>query len=159
MIYAIIAVLIYAIWLYKRSNSAFFQKTKETLNTKWGLLIDILYDRGFTYEEVKSFNLAYYFFTENPNAFDGATIVADFDTINGLDASAMLHDYRYLKLRNKGFWSYLKGKLKADVEFGKNMRKLGITWLNAWFRVTLLIISTIIWMPIVALTGKTKTIK
>ena len=151
-----IALLAYTAYLFKRSKSNFFFQELSVLSKKGNLLNDVLKDRGFTDEYIAEITSVYYWFVLNPANFDGATIVADFDTIKGLDASAMVHDFRYLMLRNKGFFFYLQGKLKADIEFGKNMRKLGITWLNAWSRTVLLLLSTLVWIPYVWITGKTK---
>ena len=158
MIYYILISLfiIYLIWLYFKSKNDFFSQDKKTLEENRSLLIQVLRNRKLKAYEIKNFTDAYYAFVYFPNVFsyDGATILADLDTIKGLDASAMVHDYQYQLLRNKGFWFYLKGKLKADVQFGKNMRKLGITWLVAWSRVAVLILSTPIWLIVVACKGK-----
>lgn len=158
MIYYILIALflIYFIWLYFKSSNDFFSQDIETINFKRHLLELILIDRNVSKITRNTLLDAFDAFRDNPDVFkfDGATILADLDTIKGLDASAMVHDYQYIKLRNKGFWNYLKGKLKADVQFGKNMRKLGITWLVAWSRVAVLILSTPIWLIVVACKGK-----
>lgn len=148
--------LIYFIWLYFKSSNEFFSQDIETINFKRHILELVLIDRKVSKITKNTILDAFDAFRDSPNiyAFDGATILADLETIKGLDASAMLHDYQYQLLRNKGFRFYLKGKLKADVYYGKTMRKLGITWLVAWSRVTALIISTPIWLIVVACKGK-----
>ena len=104
------------------------------------------------------FILAFDLFRDYPNIykFDGATIVADIYTIKGLDVSAMVHDLEYQLAQHKGFWFYLKAKLKADVEYGKNMRALGVSWLTAWTRVFFLLLSTPFWILLLTLKGKLK---
>ena len=155
--YILIALLIiYFLWLYFRSKNDFFSQSREVLADKRQLLIKILEDRKVSQISINTFLEAFDSLRDYPTLykFDGATILADLETIKGLDASAMVHDYQYQRLRNKGFWFYLKGKLKADVNYGKNMRKIGITWLVAWSRVSSLILSTPIWMIIMACNGK-----
>jgi len=152
-LYLISIVILLISW--KKSKSNFFSQDRETLAEKRKLLIQVLRDRG-----VKQFHFiwAYDMLRKYPNLykFDGATIVADIDTIKGLDASAMVHDLEYQLEQHKGFWYYLKAKLKADVDYGKNMRALGVSWLTAWTRVTCLIISTPIWLAIIGIQGKFK---
>ena len=149
-------VLIYLIWLYFKSKNNFFFQSRDVLSEKRQLLIKVLEDRGLSKKEVNHILDCFNLLRDFPSVykFDGATIVYDLETIKGLDASAMVHDVEYQLLRHRGFKTYFFGKLKADVNYGKLMRKLGITWLTAWSRVLLLIISTPIWMLIIALKGK-----
>lgn len=153
-------LLIYLIWLYFKSDNKFFTQDREVLAEKRQLLIKILEDRNISKITKNTLLGAFDAFRDFPSIykFDGATILADLETIKGLDASAMLHDYQYQLLRHKGFWYYLKGKLKADVCYGKTMRLLGITWLVAWSRVLALILSTPFWMLIMFFKGKLKKI-
>jgi hypothetical protein len=153
MIYLISIIILILCW--KKSKSNFFEQDRETLAEKRKLLIQVLRDRG-----VKQFHFiwAYDMLRKYPNLykFDGATIVADIDTIRGLDASAMVHDVAYQLAQHKGVMYYFIEKLEADVEYGKNMRSLGVSWLTAWTRATALIISTPIWMAIIGVQGKLK---
>jgi hypothetical protein len=157
MIYLISITLAILLISWKKSKSTFFEQDRETLAEKRKLLIQVLEDRG-----VKKFHFlwAYDMLRKYPNLykFDGATIVADIDTIRGLDASAMVHDVAYQLAQNKGTMYYFIEKLEADVEYGKNMRALGVSWLTAWTRVTALIISTPIWMAIIGFQGKLKKV-
>jgi hypothetical protein len=84
-------------------------------------------------KEILNFARAYNYFTENPKEFDGATIVRDLYTIKGLDASAMVHDYRYILAKN------IKDRIRADVEYLRNMIKLGVHPVSAYLRFSLLI--------------------
>lgn len=120
MIYLISISIVILILCWKNSKSKFFEQDREVLAEKRKLLIQVLEDRGV---KVGHFILAFDLFRDYPNLykFDGATIVADIDTIKGLDVSAMIHDLEYQLAQHKGFWFYLKAKLKADVEYGKNM--------------------------------------
>lgn len=143
----------YIVWLFVKSKSDFFTQDREVLADKRQLLILVLMDRGFSETQQSEILNAFDMFKNFPSQFqfDGATILADFQTIKGLDIPAMMHDYRYIKLRNTSFKVYLKGKLKADVQYGKDMRMMGVTWLNAWSRVMLLFLSTFLWMTLIKL--------
>ena len=132
----IIATIIIIIWLVykvKSSKSTFFLKSKQELAKKWYLLELGLRDFKFTGQEIIEFSRAYNYFIENPKEFDGATIVRDLNTINELDAPAMLHDYRYILA------SGIKDRLKADNEYLLNMIKLGVHPVSAYLRYFLLI--------------------
>jgi hypothetical protein len=135
MITLIISILliIYIVYLVKNSKSSFFLKSKEELAKDWYLLELILIDFNFTQKEILNFARAYNYFTENPKEFDGATVVRDLDTIKGLDASAMVHDYRYILAIN------IKDRLRADQEYLKNMIKLDVHPISAYLRASLLI--------------------
>ena len=139
----------------------FFNQSRDKLADKRKLLIDVLEDRNLSDKEILYIIDVYNHFTQKNTIFkfDGATIVADFDTIKDLDVSAMCHDFEYIIAQHKGFWFYLKSKLKADIEFGKRMRKLGVTWLNAWVRVFFLLLSTPFWILLISLKGKLKPTK
>jgi hypothetical protein len=121
------------------STSNFFHQDRETLAYKRHLLLLLLHDY-----EVKDYSKwldAFDYFRNNPNEFDGATLVKDLTTINGLDAPAMIHDYDYGFI---DFWSR-KGffeKLKADFNYGKNQEKTGVGSITAYTRTVLLWLST-----------------
>lgn len=141
---------------WKKSKSRFFEQSREVLLEKRKLLELVLKDRNLPEIKINIILVIYDIFKNYPNIFkfDGATIVADIDTIKGLDVAAMVHDYDYLSAQHRGFWYYVKAKIKADVEYGKLMRLLGVSWLTAWTRVTGLIISTPIWLILLSLKGK-----
>jgi hypothetical protein len=139
MIYFLISILIifYLIYLIKNSKSNFFYHKTEILAKKWYLLELVLIDFNFTEEEKKDFSKAYNYFIENQKKFDGATIVRDLNTINELDASAMLHDYRYILSIG------IKDRIKADKEYLYNMLKMGVHPVSAYLRAYLLILINI----------------
>lgn len=160
MIYLLsISFIILAI-SWKKSKNNFFLQSREVLLEKRQLLELVLKDRNVPKETRKRILEIYDIFKNYPTIykFDGATIVADIDTIKGLDVSAMVHDYDYLSAQYKGFLYYVKAKLKADVEYGKLMRLLGVSWLTAWTRVICLIISTPFWVILLSMKGKFKRI-
>jgi hypothetical protein len=95
--------------LYSRNN--FFKQSKEILAIK---RIDV--ETLLRIKEINSTNylLAYDYFCKHINAFDGATIVKDFNDIPELDLNAMLHDYKYITqfgIIKKFYWDweYLQG--------------------------------------------------
>lgn len=121
------------------SKSNFFLQDRETLANKRHHLIMVLQD--FNVPEIHNWTKAFDYFRNNPSRFDGATIVKDLETIKGLDAPAMNHDYAYIHL---DFWS-LKGfakKLKADFQYGKDQEKTGKGSITAYTRTVLLWFST-----------------
>jgi hypothetical protein len=140
MITLIISILL-IIWLVykvKTSKSTFFLKSKEELAKNWYLLDLVLRNYNFQGYDIRPFSRAYNYFTENPKEFDGATIVRDLDTIKGLDAPAMVHDYRYILANG------VKDRIKADKEYLRNMIKLGVHPISAYLRAYLLMLLNII---------------
>lgn len=127
-----ILLIIWLVYKVRTSKSTFFLQSKKDLAKKWYLLELVLKDFDFTGQEIIVFSRAYNYFTEYPNEFDGATIVRDLNTINNLDASAMLHDYRYILAYG------IKDRLKGDKQYLKNMIKLGVHPISAYLRYFLL---------------------
>ena len=122
------------------SNNKFFYKNHKALaRHRHNLFFTLV---NFEVQDIEKWLLAYDYFCQNPHKFDGATIVKDLETINGLDASAMLHDYEYLHIQN--WWSIkgLKTKLKADFDYGKHMEQTGKGSVTAYTRTVLLWLST-----------------
>ncbi len=141
MMYIIIISCIALVYFLKRSKSNFFFQDREVLAEKRNLLVRIMTDYEFTSKEISEIMEAFDYFRNYPAEFDGATIVKDLRTINGLDAPAMRHDYDYLHIH---FWSIsgLVKKGKSDWKYGKNMEKLGVSPVTAYTRAVLLLIST-----------------
>lgn len=116
----------------------FFAQDIETQTWKWHNLIKpILQDFGFSQEFIKLYKEAYDYFIVHPTEYDGATIVHDRYNINGLDLPSMLHDYLYI------IWKSLKGRLKADKIYAKDMRRFHYQYWVAWGRYILLSIINI----------------
>jgi hypothetical protein len=156
MIYLLTISFIILAISWKKSKNSFFEQSREVLLEKRQLLELVLKDRNIPKETRKRVLEIYGIFKNYPNIykFDGATIVADIDTIKGLDVPAMVHDYDYQIAQYRGFWYYVKEKFKADVNYGKLMRLLGVSWLTGWTRVICLIISTPIWLLILSFNKK-----
>lgn len=156
MIYLLTISFIILAISWKKSKSKFFEQSREALLEKRQLLELVLKDRNVSKKTRNEILDIYDIFKNYPTIykFDGATIIADIDTIKGLDVSAMVHDYDYQVAQYRGFWYYVKAKLKADVDYGKLMRLLGVSWLIAWTRVSCLIISTPIWLLILSFNKK-----
>lgn len=157
MTYLILAIAIILL-CWKNSKSKFFEQSQEVLAEKRQLLIKVLEDRNIDKKEQSYILDIYNIFCQLNSIFkfDGATIVADIDTIKGLDVSAMVHDFEYQIAQHKGFLYYLKSKIKADIDYAKRMRKLGVSWLTAWVRVFFLLLSTPFWILLLTLKGKFK---
>lgn len=130
------------------SKSYFFKQSISVLNDKRRQVINIL-----TYKNIfiNTFLDAYDFFVLNPDKFDGATIVKDLNDIKGLDLSSMKHDYNYIVnlTKHKGF-DWLIYKIEYDIEYGKDMEKLGKGIITPYLRVLGLIITTpVYWLYII----------
>lgn len=129
------------------SKNNFFSQDKMILEEKrkeLEYLISVLWNRN---DYVKETYLKMYdFFCENPNKFDGATIVKDLCIIKGLDTSAMLHDYLYLKYKVAGHYKY---KWKADWLYAREMERGGGAAYSTWSRfIGLTIFGGIFFTPI-----------
>jgi hypothetical protein len=121
------------------SQSNYFHQDRESLANKRAHLVAVLND--FKVNDISRWLSAYDYFRNNPSEFDGATLVKDLNTINGYDAPAGNHDFKYGTI---DFWSLkgLKEKLKADFQYGKDQEKTGKGSVTAYTRTVLLWIST-----------------
>lgn len=121
------------------SKSNFFFQDREMLASKRHHLIMVL--RDFNVRNIDNWTKAFDYFRNNPSRFDGATIVKDLETIKGLDAAAMKHDYAYIHL---DFWTWkgLAKKFKADFQYGKDQEATGKGSITAYTRTFLLWLST-----------------
>jgi hypothetical protein len=139
MIY-IALILVYAFYLYKHSNSEFFNQPREILAVKRQLLIMVLND--FEIKDISRWLEAYDAFRNYPTYFkyDGATIVRDIDTIFQYDAPAGNHDYGYLMIKNSPYFRWLKESFELDLQYVKDMRALQVDFISAYIRLIGLII-------------------
>ena len=143
----IFLVLSYVVFLYKNTKSTFFSQSRDVLADKRQLLIKVLEDFEIDLEKDKRWLRAFDSFRDLPSIFqyDGATIVKDLHTINGYDASAGNHDLWYIENKNLPFLKWVVKKIKADYQYGVDMRLLKIDYLTAWRRVIALWLSTFIY--------------
>ena len=92
----------------------------------------------------RPFVVAYKYFENNPHRYDGATIVKDLVDCNGIDLSAMRHDFEYIRILSQKFCilDWIKYKILSDLRYGKNMERFGKGVLTPYGRTFLLWIST-----------------
>ena len=112
------------------SRSNYFYQSKDVLNHNQKVMVRYLVDMNYTMMQVGIYEKAFEYFCENPNKFDGATIVKDLCHIPGLDLNAMLHDYHYIVYKC-GCDLYMKRK--ADWLYAKEMERTGkgqLAWVN-----------------------------
>lgn len=135
------------------SHSHFFTQEKEILEKRRNQIIFFLKDIWNREEHVINFYLkAYDFFCENPDQFDGATIVKDLSIIPNLDIWAMIHDYLYLRYKVS---VNIKYKWYADLIYALEMEKMGCAAYSTWTRFTgLTVFAGIFFTPIQYLKGK-----
>lgn len=91
----------------------------------------------------KYFLEAFDYFVDNPESYDGATIIKDLIDVVGLDLGALRHDYDYLYTlpKFKGI-QWLKMKAIVDFNYGKNLEELGKGIFTPYSRTFLLWLST-----------------
>lgn len=103
------------------SKNNFFKQDIKNLKLARTMLKKYLRIKGRKFSYIKEHIEAYDYFTENPEDYDGATIVKDLVDIrvgdNYLDLEAMLHDYEYKMGANRS----MSSKVKADWKYFKNM--------------------------------------
>jgi hypothetical protein len=122
----------------KLSKSTYFSQDREKLAEYRHLLALTLANKGFKPHEVSKFLVAFDAFANFPNLydFDGATIIGDCYTINGLSATAMKHDYDCIIADKTSLYTYLKDRLKCDKAYRNNLikskRKLFINFIFAY---------------------------
>lgn len=104
------------------SKNNFFFQSPEILKHKGFDVDDLLRLKGYNSKQIAIYLEAYNYFKENPDRYDGATIVKDLIDIPGLDLDAMLHDYHYIVFNAA---AHLGCKWKADWLYVKGMEKKG----------------------------------
>lgn len=136
-----IYVFLFLAFIYikmKLSKSNYFSQDREKLADDRHLLALTLANKGFKPYEVKNILHSFDSFVNFPSVFqfDGATIIGDCYTINGLSATAMKHDYDCIIADKTSFFAYLKDRLKCDKEYRNNLikskRKLFINTIFAY---------------------------
>lgn len=145
MWYFITLLLIYIIWLFKKSKSDFFKQDRETLADYRYQLRMMLKYKGRNESEIDLYIEAYDFFCRFTTKFDGATIVKDLCDLPKLDLDAMVHDYECLIGANRNFIKWFK----SAWSYFENMRKNGKG--NQIFRFVLVSLVGLIFVPYCAL--------
>lgn len=85
----------------------FTQHTKEELITQRHELIKFLvHSKKCNYDVVCGIIEAYDYFINNPNYYDGATLVPDLYDWKTIEIGALIHDYIYLDFNIKSNWKY-----------------------------------------------------
>lgn len=113
------------------SENHFFSQPKEAIeNMRMGVYY-LLRLKGYSKTQAYVYVKAYDYFTNNPESFDGATIVKDLCDIPDLDLDAMLHDYHYLICNVAADFST---KLKADWLYAKGQERKGKGLYSAYSR-------------------------
>jgi hypothetical protein len=100
--------------------------------------------KGYTVEQCNVYMKAFDYFVQNPDIFDGATLVKDLQDMPDIDLDAMLHDYHYV-VYNAG--ANFKTKWKADWMYAKGNERKGKGQYSAFSRLIGLIIIGIGFVP------------
>tara|TARA_R110002050_G_C8826909_1_gene504857 strand:+ start:363 stop:791 length:429 start_codon:yes stop_codon:yes gene_type:complete len=107
------------------SRNDFFKQSKDKLTKQRRLLVNVLSALDRSEGDKSEYLFAYNYFCNNPEDYDGATVVKDLvDVRKGeyyLDADAMLHDYEYVI----GEADTIKDRWICDKKYIKNMELNG----------------------------------
>ncbi len=107
------------------SRNDFFKQSKDKLTKQRRLLVNVLSALDRSESDKAEYLFAFNYFCNNPEDYDGATIVKDLvDVRRGecyLDADAMLHDYEYII----GEADTIKSRWICDKKYIKNMELNG----------------------------------
>lgn len=136
----ILLILVFLYWKMKTSKSFYFFQNDVVLLQKWELIRLILKDKGYSEIEILHFQFAYDYFRDHVSRFDGATIVGDNYTIEGLSVTAMKHDYDCIMIKRTSLKHYIKKRIEVDTNYRDDLiqvkRKYFINTLTAyimWF--------------------------
>lgn len=124
------------------SHSNYFKQSKEYLFEERKRVFLFLDLKGYSVNEIAIYLKAFDYFCQNPDLFDGATIVKDLQDLPHLDLDAMLHDFHYLSY-NVGVnfitkwqadWMYAKGnERKGKGQYSAFSRFIGLTIIGIGF--------------------------
>lgn len=81
---------------FLKSKNDYFQQDKRTLTKKWTKVYNYLTIKGYSFDEIKPYRRAYFYFVFFPHQFDGATMTEDLRDFMNLELDAMLHDFHYI---------------------------------------------------------------
>lgn len=139
----IILFLLLMFYLYIKSKNNFFFLPKEELEIAKNKMIANLKNLGRDEDYIDKCIVSYDWFSNNPERYDGSTIVLDLCTIyhkgEGLEVESMNHDYDWIHGANRNFfkcwksnWVYYKD-LKRNGK-GRNIgRLIGLTIISIGF--------------------------
>lgn len=126
------------------SKSSYFHKDKAHLDKCALNMVEYLKLKGYNYNQIAIYLKAFEYFVDNPNHFDGATLVRDLTDIPGLDIDACYHDYCYI---NYNVAVNPVMKWKADFLYGKGNERKGKSQYAAYSRFAGLTLSGLLFIP------------
>jgi hypothetical protein len=119
------------------SSNNFFKQPEKVLMKKRNSVMILLDSKDYTEAQIDIYLSAYDYFVENPNDYDGATVVNELIDVygvlgfDGLDLDAMLHDFHYLVYKAG---TNLKYKTMADKIFREGIKRKGKSKWSSWTR-------------------------
>lgn len=128
------------------SKNYYFYQKDDILIRDRKLLIHILRAKLFNSLQIVICLQAFDYFYKNPSKYDGATLVKDLCILDGLDVAAMLHDWFYIHFNTAANIYY---KILSDILYGRVMTRMGFEKHHEKKRVTGLIATSHLFMPIV----------
>jgi len=110
--------------MFGSKNFFFYQSAESMSKHRLSVVVSLKLKQRSRVDRLK-YLYAFDFFCQNPNKYDGATIIKDLVDIRYqkyyLDLDAMLHDYEYIKGANR---NYIR-KWFSDLRYIKNMELNG----------------------------------
>jgi len=126
------------------SKSSYFHQDKAHLDKCALDMVAYLKLKGYSYSQINVYLVAFEYFENNPNEFDGATLVKDLCDLPGLDIDAMLHDFHYI---NCNVGSSFAMKWKADFLYAKGNERKGKSPYASCSRFAGLTLSGLLFIP------------
>lgn len=126
--YSIIIIIFLATMWYlnKKSKNDFFFQDKEIIFKKLEFVLQIWDDFEFSPYDKFKLRLAFAYFINHPERYNGTSVINDRWLINGLEPESVIHDYDYIMATS------FKSLNRANKEYCKRLRKRNTQWFWAW---------------------------
>ena len=123
MIVIIILILGIVWYLNKTSKNDYFFQSNEKLIEDL-ILLDKIY-RNFEIE-VETFAKAHTYFRQNPNKYNGTSVINDRWLIKGLEPLSVEHDYNWIVAKS------FKELIISNLDYCHKLRKVNANWIWVW---------------------------
>ena len=125
----ILITIILAIIYYlnkKSSNNHFLKPLKET-QKDLDLILKVMESFQFSKDYTERFIIAYSFFQERPEQYNGTSVINDRYTIGGLEVQSVVHGCDWIVARS------FKDLHISNVRYANAIRQMNTNFITAWF--------------------------
>lgn len=144
----LISFLLIIFYLYKTSKNDFFFQSPEDLAIARNKVIQTLQNLERSQEYIKGALEDYDWFCDNPERYDGSTIVEDLCDVyhkgKGLETASLRHDKKWIFGANRNFLKCWK----SNWEYYKDLKANGKSRWKGIFRMVGLNIISIVFVPV-----------